>query len=188
MASDHGLSSFEVGGDRKEFIAGVWEAIIEGRPQAGDRLAGIPATAQFALSTPQLLARVRHMGPIRPFTFMTARYLEPSFVSDGWRSRLVPFISKEDTPDRDALMELPGQRDWSSVIFAFAEHKDRKCTFDGEGRMVRRNILVRRSRVHGIGKEANRIEAARVHGVGPTGARAKVYDPWADRILALPLS
>lgn len=48
--------------------------------------------------------------------------------------------------------------------------------------MVREKNLVR------LGKEANRIEVPRVLGVGPTGARAKVYMRWAERILALPLS
>ncbi len=187
-ASDHGLGSFEVAGERKEFIAHVWEAIIEEGPSAGKRFVGIPATAQFSLSTPMLLPRVKRLGSIRPFSFMTARYIEPSAAVDGWRSELVPYLSKEDTVGRDALMGLPGQRDWSSVVEAFAEHEDRKCGRDAGGRMVRRNVLVRRSRTHGIGKEANRIETARVLGVGPTGARAKVYVPWAERILALPLS
>jgi hypothetical protein len=85
-------------------------------------------------------------------------------------------------------MELPDQRDWSSVVEAFVRHRDRKCDFDPVGRMVRRHVLVRGSRIQGLGKEANRIESARVLGVGPTGARAKVYVPWAERILALPLS
>jgi hypothetical protein len=187
-ASDHGLGSFEVGGDRKGFVASVWEAIIEGRLQAGERFAGIPATAQFAFSSPMLLPRVRELGPIRPFTFMTARFLEPSALSDGWRSKLVPFISKDDTAAWDALMDLPGQRSWGSVVEAFVRHKDRKCRFDSEGRMVRRNILVRKSRIHGLGKEANRIDSARVLGVGPTGARAQVYVPWTEQILNLPLS
>lgn len=187
-ASDHGLGSFEVAGDRRDFIANVWEAIIADGSRAADRFAGIPATAQFSLSTPMLLPRVKGLGPIRPFSFMTARYIEPSAVSDGWRSELVPYVSKEDAAARDALMELPGQRDWSSVVAAFANHEDRKCTRDAEGRMVRRKVLVRRSLTHGIGKEANRVESAWVLGVGPTRARAKVYVPWAERILALPLS
>lgn len=186
-ASDHGLGSFEVPGGRKEFIASVWEAIIEDGPQAGDRFAGIPATSPFALSTPMLLPRVRKLGPIRPFTFMTARYLE-SPEPGGDRSELVPFVSTKDLAGRDALLLLPGQRSWGSLVEAFARHRDRKCTFDSGGRMVRRAVLVRASRIQGLGKEANRIESSRVLGVGPTGARAKVYVPWAERILALPLS
>ena len=88
-----------------------------------------------------LLTRVKHLGPIRPFTFMTARNLEPGTRADDWRSELVAFISKDDTALRDGLMELPGQRDWCSVVEAFARHRDRKCDFDSKGRMVRRNVL-----------------------------------------------
>lgn len=187
-ASDHGLGSFEVPGARREFVARVWEAIIEDGPRAGDRFAGIPATSPFALSTPMLLPRVRRLGPIPPFSFMTARLLEPSPDPLANRSELVPFISTKDTAARDAPMQLPRQRSWGSVVEAFARHRDRKCTFDADGRMVRRSVLVRASRIDGLGKEANRIESARVLGVGPAGARAKVYVPWAERILALPLS
>lgn len=54
--------------------------------------------------------------------------------------------------------------------------------------MDRQDAIGKATRVGGVGKEANRIESARVLGIGPTGARAQVYEPWADRILALPLS
>ncbi|MCI4331369.1 MAG: hypothetical protein L3K19_05930 [Thermoplasmata archaeon] len=187
-ASDHGLGSFEAPGDRKAFVAMVWEAIIEEGPRAGDRFAGIPATSPFALSSPQLSRRVRKLGLIRPFTFMTARLLEPSPDPDADRSELVPFVSTKDLAARVALMELPRQRSWGSVVEAFARHRDRKCTLDSGGRMVRRHVTVREDRIAGLGKEANRIEVARVLGVGPAGARARVLVPWAERILALPLS
>jgi hypothetical protein len=187
-ASDHGLGSFEVPGDRKDFVTQVWEAIIEDGTKAGDRFAGIPATSPFALSSPQLLPRIRKLGPIRPFGFLTARLLEPSGNPGADRSELIAFIHPNDQQARDALMRLPRQRSWGSVVEAFARHRDRKCTFDPEGRMVRRHVLVRGDRVAGIGKEANRIEIARVLGVGPVGARAKVYVPWVARILDLPLS
>ncbi len=148
----------------------------------------MPATAQFSYSTPMLVPRVKRLGSIRPFMFMTtARYLEPAATTEGWRSDLLPFSSATDTAARDALMELSDQGSWGSVVDTFAEHKDRKCERDSEGRVVRRHVLVRRSRTEGIGKEANRIETARILGVGPTGARAKVYEPFIQRILALPL-
>jgi hypothetical protein len=182
----------ELGGlhstDRKASIASVWEAIIEHGPLAGDRFAGIPATSPFALSTPMLLPRVRGLGPILPFTFLTARLLEHGSVPDEARSELVPFISTKDLAARDALMLLPRLRTWGSVVKAFVWHRDRKCTFDSEGRTVRRRVLVRESRIAGLGKEANRIGSAQVLGVGQAGAMAKVYVPWAERILALPLS
>jgi hypothetical protein len=187
-ASDHGLGSFEVPGDRRDFIAGVWEAIIEDGPKAGDRFVGIPATSPFALSSPQLLSRVKKLGPIRPFSFMTARLLEPSPDPNADRSELIPYIHPSDQAARVALMELPRQRTWGSVVEAFAMHRDRKCTFDASGRIIRRHVLVRADRIVGLGKEANRMEVARVLGVGSMGARASVLVPWAERILALPLA
>jgi hypothetical protein len=187
-ASDHGLGSFEAAGERRQFVARVWEAIIEDGASAGDRFAGIPATSPFALSSPQLLPRVRRLGSIRPFSFMTARLLEPSSDRDADRSELVAFVHPNDQPAREALMRLSRQRSWGSVVEAFARHRDRKCTFDRASRMVRRHVLVREDRVAGLGKEANRIEVARVLGVGPAGAKAKVYVPGAERTLALPLS
>ena len=44
--------------------------------------------------------------------------------------------------------------------------------------MVRRHVLVRRSIILGLGKEANRIEAGRVLGQHAVSGRAKTYvDP-----------
>ena len=44
--------------------------------------------------------------------------------------------------------------------------------------MVRRRVLVRRSKIVGLGKEANRIEAGRALGQHAVGGRAKTYvDP-----------
>ena len=61
---------------------------------------------------------------------------------------------------------------------AFVRHRDRKCLIDGAGRMVRRHVLVRKSKIVGLGKEANRIEAGRVLGQHAVGGRAKTYvDP-----------
>ena len=77
-ASDHGLGVFEAPSDREEFVAQVGEAILSEGTKAPDLFSGIPATAQFSLSSPALLPRVRKLGPIRPFTFLTARFLEPS--------------------------------------------------------------------------------------------------------------
>jgi hypothetical protein len=60
--------------------------------------------------------------------------------------------------------------------------------FDRGGRMIRRKVLARRDRLDGLGKEANRVDVARVLVAGPAWARAKVYTPWPERILDLPLS
>ena len=177
-ASDHGLGAFEAAGKREEFVGGVWEAILADGPAAADRFAGVPATAQFSLSSPALLPRVRKLGPIRPFTFLTARFLEPSPDPAEDRSELVAFVPTKDETARAGLMRLPRQRSWGSVVEAFVRHRDRKCTFDGDGKMLRRRVLVRRSKIVGLGKEANRIEAGRVLGQVAVGGKAKRYvDP-----------
>ena len=176
--SDHELGAFEASGKREEFVAKVWEAILDSGPAAADRYAGIPATAPFSLSSPALLPRVRKLGPIRPFTFLTARFLEPSADPLEDRSELVAFVSTKDETARAELMQLPRQRSWGSVLEAFVRHRDRKCTFDTGGRMVRRQVLIRKSKIVGLGKEANRIEVGRVLGQVAVGGKAKRYvDP-----------
>jgi hypothetical protein len=184
-ASDHGLGAFEAAGKREEFVAGVWEAILTDGQLASERYAGISATAPFSLSSPALLPRVRKLGPIRPFTFLTARFLEPSPDPSEDRSELVAFVPTRDEAVRADLMGLPRQRSWGSVLEAFVRHRDRKCLFDTEGRMVRRHVLVRRSKIVGLGKEANRIEAGRVLGQHAVGGRAKTYVDWNGRLLAM---
>ena len=184
-ASDHGLGAFECSGSREEFVAGVWETILTQGTNASDLYAGIPATAQFSLSSPVLLPRVRKLGPIGPFTFLTARFLEPSPDPNEDRSELVSFVPTKDEAARSELMQLPRQRSWGSVLEAFVRHRDRKCLFDTEGRMVRRQVLVRRSKIVGLGKEANRIESGRVLGQAAVGGRAKTYLDWKRRLLAM---
>ena len=51
--------------------------------------------------------------------------------------------------------------------------------------MVRRHVLVRKSRIIGLGKEANRIETGRVLGQHAVGGRAKTYVNWKGRLLAM---
>ncbi len=121
-ASDHGLGAFEAPGGREEFVADVWEAILADGLAASGRYAGIPATAQFSLSSPALLPRVRKLGPIRPFTFLTARFLEPSPDPTEDRSELVAFVPTKDGAARTELMQLPRQRSWGSVLEAFVRH------------------------------------------------------------------
>jgi hypothetical protein len=181
-ASDHGLGTFEAPGDRKEFVAGVWESILSAGPAAADQYAGIPATARFSLSSPSLLPRVRKLGAIRPFTFLTARFLEPSSDASADRSELVPFVGPKDEIGRADLMDLPRQRSWSSVLEPFIRHRDRKCLLDSEGRMVRRHVLARHDRIFGLGKEANRIELGKTLGHAAAGSRAKRYVNVDDRV------
>jgi hypothetical protein len=51
--------------------------------------------------------------------------------------------------------------------------------------MVRRHARVRKSRIVGLGKEANRIEAGRVLGQTVVGGKAKTYVDWKARLLAM---
>jgi hypothetical protein len=177
-ASDHGLGSYQVGKDRETWVAQLWERVVEKGVEAADDYLGIPATSEFSLSTPNLLPRIRQLGDIRPFTFLTARLLEPSKDPDAMRSELVAFVGPEDEAGRAALMAMPRQRSWGSVVEDFVRHHDWKYTFDGEGRAVRKHVLVRAKNLVGLGKEANRIEDSRVLGLAETRGRAKRYvDP-----------
>jgi hypothetical protein len=190
-ASDHGLGGFESPGkreDRPDFIAKVWEDIISFGGAAADRYVGIPVTARFSLSSPSLLARVRKLGPIRPFRFLTARGLEPSSDPNAPRSELIAYIPTTDELSRSKLMDLPRQRSWASVLESFIRHRDRKYEFDDAGRIIRRHIRVRKDRIVGLGKEAKRIELSRVLGLWGGGGDAKRYVDWRSIILALPAS
>jgi hypothetical protein len=177
-ASDHGLGSYQVGKERDEWVAQLWESIIERGIGAAEDYTGIPATSEFSLSTPNLLPRVRRLGDPRPFTFLTARLLEPSQDPDEMRSELVAFIGPSDDVRRAALMNEPRQRSWGSVVEDFVRHQDRKYILGAEGRTFRRHVLVRRKNLVGLGKEANRVEESKVLGLAVVRGRAKRYvDP-----------
>lgn len=184
-ASDHGLGSFQTGENRKEWLAVLWERIIEKGVDAADDYTGVPATSQFSLTVPNLLPRVRGLGDIRPFTFLTARLLEPAAGPVGMRSELIAFVSPKDGAAYSALMSLPHQRSWGSVVEAFVDHHDWKYGFDRDGAMIRRRVMVRKNRVKGLGKEANRIEVGRVLGQSAVGGRAKTYSDVEGRVLAM---
>jgi hypothetical protein len=127
------------------------------------------------LSTANLLPRVRRLGDIRPFTFLTARLLEPSKDRDEMRSELVAFVDQKDSAGQARLMGMPRQRSWGSVVEDFVRHPERKYVFDSEGRAIRRHVMVLRESLVPLGKEANRIEDARVLGLRAVGGRAKRY-------------
>ncbi|MGI0132813.1 MAG: hypothetical protein ACREDK_06970 [Thermoplasmata archaeon] len=184
-ASDHGLGSFQTGEDRKAWVAGLWERIIEKGEAASEDYAGIPATSEFTLSTPNLLPRVRNLGPIRPFTFLTARLLEPSSDPNELRSDLVAYVNPKDSAGQAELMALPRQRSWGSVVEDFVRHMDRKYDFDSEGRAVRRHVLVLKRNIIPMGKEANRIEDAKILGLKAVGGKAKTYVDWKARLLSM---
>jgi hypothetical protein len=145
---------------------------------AAEDRAGIPATSEFSRSTPNLLPRVKSLGAIRPFTFLTARLLEPSRDPDEMRSELVAYTDPQDSAGEAAPRAMPRQRAWGSVIEAFVRHRDREYLFDAEGRAVRRHMHVRHEKPVGLGKEANWIEAIQVLVLKAAGGRAKTYlDP-----------
>ena len=51
--------------------------------------------------------------------------------------------------------------------------------------MSRRRVLARKSRILGLGKEANRTEAGRVLGQDAVGGRVKTYVDLKGRLLAM---
>jgi hypothetical protein len=51
--------------------------------------------------------------------------------------------------------------------------------------MVRRHVLVRKSKIAGLGKEANRIGDARVLRAASVGGRAKTCIDWKGPFLAV---
>jgi hypothetical protein len=173
-AFDHGLGSYQVGTGREEWVVHLWERIIEKGEAASEDYHGVPATTEFFLSTPNLLPRIRRLGDIRPFTFLTARLVEPG-GPDEMRSELVAYVDPKDSTAQAELMAMPRQRSWGSVVEEFVRHSDWKYNFDSAGPAIRRNVLVRKENLVRLGKEANRIEAARVLGQSAVGGRAKRY-------------
>ena len=128
------------------------------------------------MSTPNLLPRVRRLGDLRPFPFLTARLLETTRDPDEMRSELVAFIGPNDNARRAALMNEPRQRSWGSVVRGLCPTQGTGGTgFDSEGRAIRRHVLVRNGNLVPLGKEANRFEDARVLGLRAVGGRAKRY-------------
>jgi hypothetical protein len=145
------FGAYQVGKDRDEWVARLWEQIIEKGIESAEDYAGVPATSEFSLSTPNLFPRVRSLGDLRPFTFLTARLLEPSRHPDEMRSELVAFSGPDDETRRAALMSEPSQRSWGSVVEDFVRHRDRKYTFDADGQAMRRHVLVRKRNLVGLG-------------------------------------
>jgi hypothetical protein len=106
------------------------------------------------------------------------------------RSELVAHVDSKDSPGQGALMVLPRQRSWGSVVEDFVNHHGWKYTSDSEGRAVRRHVLDRKNNLVGLGKEANRVEDSRVLGVRGLGGRARTYanpDPFQGSATEAPL-
>ncbi len=186
-ASDHGLGMFQVPEDREEFTKRVWGrvigAILDGEDDFSD-FAYLPATAQFALTTPALFPRVSKIEGIRPFGFLTIRYLDPAALPEGAESfELLPFHSPKE-PAWLALAERDGAKTWAHVVEAFAKHRDRKYLLGSDGRIIRRSILVRKSSIVGLGKEGTKL-AARLKLGKAAGASPSLFVDWRKRLVAM---
>ncbi len=186
-ASDHGLGMFQVPEDREKFTKRVWErvigAVLDGEDDFSD-FAYLPATAQFALTTPALFPRVSKIEGIRPFGFLTIRYLDPAAIPDGMETfELLPFHSPKE-PAWLGLAEKDGAKTWAHILHAFSHHRDRKYQLGPDGRIVRRSVLVRRVSLVGLGKEGTKL-AARLKIGRAAGAAPALFVDWRRRLLAM---
>jgi hypothetical protein len=178
---------YQVPTDREEFTKRAWERLIGAALDGeGDfsEFGYLPATAQFSLTTPALLPRVAKVDCIRPFNFLTIRYLDPAAIPEGAETfELLPYHS----PKEPAWMEF-GEKEvtktWAHILEGFARHRDRKYLLGPDGRIVRRHVLVRKSSVVGLGKEGTKL-AARLKLGRAAGAQPSVFVDWKRRLLAM---
>ena len=186
-ASDHGLGMYQVPEEREKFTKRVWERLIRAKDGGeGDfsDFAYLPATAQFALTTPALLPRVRNVEGIRPFGFLTIRYLDPAALPDGAETfELRPFVSPKD-PDWMPLAEKDGAKTWAHIVEGFAKHRDRKYEVGPDGRIIRRHVLVRKDALVGLGKEGTKL-GARIKLGKAAKSEPAVFIDWKRRLLAM---
>jgi hypothetical protein len=187
-ASDHGLGMYQVPEDRERFAKRVWERLIEATDNPNDNpsegFEHLPATAQFALTTPALLPRVSKVEGIRPFNFITIRYLDPAALPNGAETfELRPFISPKE-PAWPALAEEEGAKTWAHIVDGYARHRDRKYAVGPDGRILRRHVLVRKSSLVGLGKEGTKL-AARLKLGKSAAADPTVFVDWRRRLLAM---
>ncbi len=178
---------FQVPEDRETFTKRVWERPTrtsgDGEQGFGD-FVHLPATAQFALKTPALLPHVRKIDGIRPFGFLTIRYLDPAALlerAETFERR--PFVSAKE-PAWLALAEEDGAKTWAHVIKAYAEHRDRKYEVGTDGHIVRRNVLVRKPSLVGLGKEGTQLTARLKLGKAGS-ADPSVFIDWKRRLLVM---
>ena len=187
-ASDHGLGMYQVPEDRERFAKRVWERLIEATDNPNDNpsegFERLPATAQFALTTPALLPRVSKVEGIRPFNFITIRYLDPAALPNGAETfELRPFISPKE-PAWSALAEEEGAKTWAHIIDRYARHRDRKYEVGPDRRIVRRHVLGRRSSLVGLGKEGMKL-AARLKSGKTASADPTVFIERKERLIAM---
>jgi hypothetical protein len=162
----------------------VIEAAVDGQDGFAEEFGYLPATAQFALTTPELLPSVSKVAGIRPFGFLTIRYLDPTTLLDGTETfDLRPFISPKD-PEWLELAEKDGTKTWAQIVESFARHRDRKYLIGDDGRIVRRSVLVRKSSLVGLGKEGAKL-SARVKLGKAAGGTPSFFVDWRHRLLAM---
>ncbi|EQD50383.1 hypothetical protein B1B_11257, partial [mine drainage metagenome] len=171
----------------EKFTKRVWERLIratdEGEEDFGD-FAHLPATAQFALTTPALLPRVRKIEGMRPFNFLTIAYRDPAALPDGAESfELLPFVSPKDAGWLP-LSEKDGAKTWAHIVDGYARHRDRKYLLGPDGRIVRRSLTVSRRSLVGLGKEGTKL-AARLKLGKTAAADPSVFIDWKRRLLAM---
>jgi hypothetical protein len=186
--SDHGLGAFNVPYPRREpFINEIWEYAVDSPEGDWTELySDLPATSQFTLSTPHLLLRTEKLGDIRPGTFMTVRFREPTHVQDAEAS--FEFVPKLD-PVKDSyewrrLALRPDAKTWAHVLSGWLMHRDRKYRIDGDGQIVRRHILVRREDILGTGKETKNLGPRARFGM-KAAEGAAMFVPVEERLLAM---
>ncbi len=134
--------------------------------------------------SPALLPRVSKIGGIRPFGFLTIRYLDPAALpEDAETFELRSFVSPKE-PAWLALAEGDGAKTWAHIVEGFSKHRDRKYGVGPDGRIVRRNVLVRKSSLIGLGKEGTKL-AARLKLGKAASADPSVFVDWKRRLLAM---
>ncbi len=155
----------------------------DGEEDFGD-LAYLPATAQFGLTTPALLPRVRSIEGMRPFNFLTIAYRDPAALPKGAETfKLLPFHSPKDAAWLP-LAERDGAKTWAHIVDGYADHRDRKSRLGPDGRIVSRAVLVRKSPLVGLGKEGTKL-AARVKLGRAAEAAPSVFVDWKRRLLGM---
>ncbi len=179
---------FQVPEDREKFARRVWERVIEAvdNPEndASEGFEHLPATAQFALTTPALLPRVSKIEGILPFNFLTIRYLDPAALPEGAETfELLPFHSRKE-PSWIALAEEDGAKTWAHIVEGCARHRDRKYEVGPDGRIVRCQVLVRKSALVGLGKEGTKL-APRLKLGKTAAADPSLFIDWKRRLLAM---
>ena len=188
--SDHGLGMYQVPNGREEFTKRVWGNVIsalqhDDMGEAALAYISIPATAQFALTSPSLWARVSHIEGMRPFGFLTIAYNDPAALPDGAPSfELLPFVSPRE--DRwSALADREGAKTWEHILQAFSHHRDRKYLLDhSTGRIIQRSVTVSHASLVGLGKEGGHY-TARLKLGRASAAAPSVFVDWKRRLLAM---